>query len=198
MTSKPSATIVSTKPAAAEQEASHCAALLRVSACTGLPPRPTARPPAASHRDNEWLARCLPRPARKRARQQAHDGAEHASPCARRKLRLIDHEARLQRQPRIKRPQCDVYSGSDRLTQKVQYESGELDGTQVPWLRAASGADLPRLPQQQLPTRPQDRQDRRRSAPARNQKIRRRGKSHSKISARTWPERLRAPALLLR
>ena len=59
------------------------------------------------------------------------------------RLRLIDHEARPQRQPRIKRPPCDVYPGSDRLTQKVQREFGELDGTQVPLLRRHQAQTCP-------------------------------------------------------
>ena len=72
--------------------------------------------------------------ARKRAWQQAHDRAERVSLRARRKVRLIDHEARPERQPRIKRPLRDVYPGGDRLTQKVQQKSGELDRTQAPLL----------------------------------------------------------------
>ena len=56
---------------------------------------------------------------------------------------MIDHEARPQRQPRIKRPPCDVYPGSDRLTQKVQHEFGELDGTQAPLLRRHQAQTCP-------------------------------------------------------
>jgi hypothetical protein len=58
-------------------------------------------------------------------------------------VRLIDHEARAQRQPRIKRPQCDICPGTNRLTQKVQYESGKLDGTQLPLLRRHQAQTYP-------------------------------------------------------
>ncbi len=62
----------------------------------------------------------LSRSARQRAREQAHDGAERIPLGAWREKRLIRHKPRPYRQPRIKRPPCDVGSGRDRLTQEVQ------------------------------------------------------------------------------
>ncbi len=77
-------------------------------------------------------------PARKRALAASSLIAQNAFLLVPgRKVRLIDHEARPQRQPRIKRAQRDVCSGGNRLTQKVQHESCKLDGMQVPLLRLA-------------------------------------------------------------
>jgi len=82
-------------------------------------------------------------PARKRAWQQTHDGAERILRWARRKLRLIDNETGPQPQPWTKRPQCDVDPGNDRLTQKMQKKPGELDRTQVPLLRGHQAQTCP-------------------------------------------------------
>ena len=70
----------------------------------------------------------LPRVRMEACRQQTHDGAERISLRPRREARLIDHEARSQRQPRIKRPQCDVGPGSNRLTKKCSTNPASLTG----------------------------------------------------------------------
>src|SRR5580704_19008113 len=75
------------------------------------------------------------RTARKRARHQARNGAEHISPRARRELRLVDYIARAQWQPGMKRQQRDFRPGNDRLAQKVQQEFDQGDETQTPSLR---------------------------------------------------------------
>src|SRR6185295_5175142 len=135
ITTKPSATVVSTKPAAVNRK-------LVIALCSSecLHAQGFLRCQLFDHRlrhietmNDQAIA--FRGSARKRAWQQTHDGAERISLRARREARLIDHDARPQRQPGIKRPQCHVYPGSDRLTQKVQHESGKSDRTQAPLLR---------------------------------------------------------------
>src|ERR1700733_2385531 len=83
------------------------------------------------------------RTARKCARHQARNGAEHIPPRARWELRPVDYIARAQWQPGMKRHQRDSRPGNNRPAQKVRQEFDQGDETLIPLLHRHQAQTCP-------------------------------------------------------